>query len=73
MFCSILELFAVLLTTFDNGTDILCHFLCYVLKSNIRHKDFPACSLTLRVPPLNFETGWTGELWSATNLLKWQN
>ena len=24
-------------------------------------------------PPLDCETGWTGELWSKTNLLKWQN
>ena len=24
-------------------------------------------------PPLDSETGWTGELWSKTNLLNWQN
>ena len=24
-------------------------------------------------PPLNSEIGWTGELWSKTNLLNWQN
>ena len=29
--------------------------------------------VTLRVPPLDSETGWTGELWSKTNLLNWQN
>ena len=29
--------------------------------------------VTLTVPPLDYETGWTGELWSKTNLLKWQN
>ena len=29
--------------------------------------------VTLTVPPLDSETGWTGELWSKTNLLKWQN
>ena len=23
--------------------------------------------------PLDSETGWTGELWSKTNLLNWQN
>ena len=30
-------------------------------------------SVTLRVPTLDFETGWTGELWSKTNLPNWQN
>ena len=24
-------------------------------------------------PPLDSEKGWTGELWSKTDLLKWQN
>ena len=33
----------------------------------------PPPSVTLRVPPLDSETGWTGELWSKTNLLNWQN
>ena len=36
--------------------------------SNIRHEDFrpdsSSSSVTLRVPPLDSETGWTGELWS---------
>ena len=46
--------------------------------SNIRHQDFHACvrassAVTLRLPPLDSETGWTGELWSKTNLLIWQN
>ena len=27
----------------------------------------------LATPPLDSETGWTGELWSKTNLLKLQN
>ena len=27
----------------------------------------------LRVPPLDSETEWTGELWSKTNILDWQN
>ena len=40
--------------------------------SNIRQEDFRA-SVTLVLPPLNSETGWTGELWSKTNLLNWQN
>ena len=30
-------------------------------------------SVTLRLPPLDSETGWTGELWSNTNLLIQQN
>ena len=29
-------------------------------------------SVTLRVPPLDSEMGWTGELWSKTYLLNWQ-
>ena len=43
--------------------------------SKIRHKDFRPSdsSVTLRGPPLDSETGWTGELWSKTNLLNWQN
>ena len=39
---------------------------------NIRHKDF-CSSFSNTLLPLNLETGWTGELWSKTNLLKWQN
>ena len=27
------------------------------------------CCVTLRGPPLDSETGWTGELWLNTNLL----
>ena len=34
---------------------------------------FSFFSVTLRGPPLDSETGWTGELWSKTNLLNWQN
>ena len=43
--------------------------------SNIRHDNFrPSFSfVTLVLPPLDSETGWTGELWSNTNLLNWQN
>ena len=33
----------------------------------------PSSFVTLRGPPLDSETGWTGELWSKTNLLNWQN
>ena len=34
----------------------------------------PLCFyVTLRGPLLDSETGWTGELWSKTNLLNWQN
>ena len=45
-----------------------------VPQSYIRHEDFrlffcPALSATLTVPPLDSETGWTGELWSKTNFL----
>ena len=37
--------------------------------SYIRHKDFRLPSVTLVVPPLDSETGWTGELWSKTKFL----
>ena len=39
--------------------------------SNIRHKSFhsPPPSRSDQ-PPLDSETGWTGELWLKTNLLK---
>ena len=33
----------------------------------------PSSFVTLRGPPLGFETGWTGELWSKTYLLNCQN
>ena len=45
-------------------------------QSYIRHEDFcPLFGLcnAQGTPPLDSETGWTGELWSNTNLLKWQN
>ena len=53
-------------------------YLYKCLPSYIRHKDFlrppPSCSsVTLRGPPLDSETGWTGKLWSKTNLLIWKN
>ena len=41
--------------------------------SYFRHKDFFHPSITLILPPLISEMGWTGELWSKTNLLNWQN
>ena len=49
-----------------------------IVQSKIRKKEFclaPAVYVTLRAPPppLDFETGWTGELWSKTNLPNWQN
>ena len=47
----------------------------YSLESYIRHEDFlrSSSSVTLVLPPLKSETGRTGELWSKTNLLNWQN
>ena len=40
--------------------------------SNIRNKDFRACMLCYNAQgtPLDFETGWTGELWSKAQLAK---
>ena len=39
----------------------VCPFVCFLCSS-----------VTVRPPPLDSETGWTGELWSKTNLLNWQ-
>ena len=45
--------------------------------SYIGHKDFrpPSvlCPSRSGDPPLDSETGWTGEIWLKTNLLNWQN
>ena len=47
--------------------------------SYIRHEDFllllrpPSSSVTLVLPPLDSETGWTGELWSNRILLILEN
>ena len=50
------------------------------LESYIRHEDFLCpldsfffSSVTLRVPPLDSETGWTGELWSNCVFLILEN
>ena len=53
-------------------------FLCRIFSSYIRHEDFrpsvpETLSMTLVLPPLKSETGWTWELWSKANLLNWQN
>ena len=52
--------------TYSRGT----RWPCYV--SYIRHKDFllRPPSFRLRLSALDFETDWTGDLWSKTNLLK---
>ena len=61
---------------------VICHLSpalhCLNSKlSNIRHEDFRLSglcpSVTLRLPHLDSETGWTGELWTKYNLLKWHN
>ena len=60
----------------------MLEFYIYFLKAfplNCYHPKYPildtriSCSVALRVPPLDSETGWTGELWLKTNLLNWQN
>ena len=56
----------------------LCGHRCMgqPVQSYIRHGDFRTPSpsfVTLVLPPLDSEAGWTGELWSKTNLLNWQN
>ena len=43
--------------------------------SNIRHEDFSPSSsfVTLVLPPLDSEMGWTGELWSNSVFLILEN
>ena len=46
------------------------------VESNIRHEDFRSSvrpCVTLMGPPLDSETGWTGELWSNPVLLILEN
>ena len=53
----------------------------YVFVSNIRKGKYRPATPALYVchaqgttpPPPDSETGWTVDLWSKTNLLKWQN
>ena len=45
-------------------------FILYNPKLDTRIS-FVRSSVTLVLPPLDSETGWTGELWSKTNLLNW--
>ena len=50
-------------------------FYILLKKSYIRHENFCSSVRPSRSgdPVLDSETGWTGELWSKTNLLNWQN
>ena len=60
-------------------------FYIIILINNLLQIPYPPCNpildtrisvcpfLTLRVPPLDSETWWTGELWPKTNILNWQN
>ena len=56
---------------------VFLFFLDLPFQYQIRKKEScPApgpCCVTLRGPPLDSETGWTGELLLNTSLLKWQN
>ena len=49
--------------------------LSYIRKKKYRPATTTPATVyvTLRLPPQDSETGSTGELWSNTNLLKWQN
>ena len=53
----------------------LWHTSIVEVNTSIQYKtqEFPSSSVTLMLPPLDSETSWPGELWSKTNLLKWQN
>ena len=44
-----------------------------ILDTRISFSSFSFSSVTLRPPPLDSETGWTGELWSKTKFLILEN
>ena len=41
--------------------------------SYIRHEDFRSSVRHALATPPDFEMGWTGELWSKTKFLIWEN
>ena len=43
-----------------------------ILDTRISVRVFVRPCVTLRLPPVDSETGWTGEPWSKTNILNWQ-
>ena len=52
----------------------------YIRKEKYRTATTPAAAaaaapmyVMLRGLPLDYEMGWTGELWSKANLLNWEN
>ena len=62
-------MFVVLLLA---GSKTVVFFNYPILDTIISVLLLPSC-VTLRGPPLDSETGRTGEFWSKTNLIKWQN
>ena len=56
----------------DEGT-VIVTFSNPILDTRIGVLLAPPLSMTLLVTPLDYETVWTGELWSKTNPHKWQN
>ena len=44
-----------------------------ILNTRISFVQTPPPSVMVRVPPLDFDTGWTGELWSNRILLILEN
>ena len=65
------------LAQYDQGCvapSLLTITITLILKSYIRHEDFlRPSSVTLVLPPMKSETGWTGELWSNRVLLILEN
>ena len=76
----ILDLLTVNAAVLLIGENVTNLMLMPSVSSYIRHKDFlrsfvcpDFSSVTLRPPPLDSETGWTGELWSNRGFLILEN
>ena len=55
------------------NTALACGYLHPILDTRISVRSYVRVCVTLRVPPLDSETGWTGELWSNPVLLILEN
>ena len=67
---------AVKITEYWRKGEILPFFICLAMNQTIIKKEScPATTVyvTLRLPPLDSEMGWTGELWSKTKFLILEN
>ena len=72
--CDMLNIFYPSNTNFTQILFTRSYHFPSLVQFNIKHKVFLCLfirhvSVMLRGPPMDSETGWTGELWSKTNLL----